>query len=96
MKKVLLKFVRRFYNPNLTYADKLLEEWEKKSVRFIIDIIINGLVFYLVLIGLSTVFIGLSDKIYLGKTYWEIPLIIILLGVTIWFFESVLKTWRKK
>ncbi len=96
MKKLLLKFVRRFYDSNLTYADKLIEEWEKKSVRFIIDIIINGFVFYLVLVGLSTVFVRLSDKIYLGKEYWEVPLIILLLGIIIWFFESVLKTWRKK
>jgi len=95
VKKLLLKFVRKFYNPDLQYIDALIEDWQKKSVQFIVWIVFNGIVFYLFLFGLILIIPLLSNYIFLGSSYW-IPIIVLFLGIMLWFVEELYKFFRKK
>ncbi|KKL25564.1 hypothetical protein LCGC14_2404000, partial [marine sediment metagenome] len=46
------------------------------------------IVTYLVLFGIVFVFPKISAFIFLGTTYWHIPMIIFFLGIILWFFEN--------
>ena len=88
LKKWLLMFVRRFYQADITYIDKLIKEWTDSLVRWLIDILFNGFVGYLALFGITYLFPYFSDKIFLGNTYWHLPFTIILIGIVSWFLRE--------
>ncbi len=93
MKKHLLKFVRKYYQTDLRYADDLLRKWEKVIVRAIIDVFLNGIVVWLVFLSILTMF-PLKYPI-LGPGAWHI-LNIFQLGLLSWFFRELWKfIWRK-
>ena len=91
VKKYLLMFVRRFYNPELTYADALIKEWVDLLVKWIVDILFNGFIGYLALFGLTFLFPALGTVIFLGDKFWHFPFAVILIGITSWFFRE---SWR--
>ena len=93
-KNLLLIFIRRFYNPEITYIDTLIKDWNTRFIQFVVDVIINGLVLYITLVGLSIIFPVTSKYIYLGTSYWEFPIIVIYLGIIGWFFRG-LYNWIK-
>ena len=90
LKNSLLSFVRYFYDDKIGYIDNLIEQWIKSSVRFILDILLNGFMFWLVLIALISIF---SVKVDLGPGYWHL-LQIFQLGIIIVFFEKAYKFLR--
>ena len=92
MGKLLLNFVRTYYNPNLNYTSELIKEWNKKIVKFIIAILFNGFFFWLVLIGLRTHFPFLRPYIFVGEGFWHL-LSIPTLGLIVWYLENVYE-WR--
>ncbi len=96
VKKLLLKFIRRFYNPELKYIDKLIEEWLKNLVQFIVWIVFHGIMAYLALSGLIFVIPALSHYFFLGSSYWHIPIVVFYLGIMFWFIEELYKFFRKK
>ena len=96
LKNQFLNFVRYFYDPKLTYADTLFEKWLKQLIPLIFDIILTGFVFYLFLSGLVLVFPKLSSYIFLGTSYWHIPIIILYLGLIRWFGEDLYNFIRRK
>ncbi len=88
LKNSFIDFVRYFYDPNIQYVSHLRTKWIKELVPFVLDIILSGFVFYLVLFGIVFVFPKISAFIFLGTTYWHIPMIIFFLGIILWFFEN--------
>ena len=88
-KKLLFKFLKRFYNPNLTYINPEIKGFVDKAVPFTIDILINGFIGYFFLLGLILIFN--VPGINLGTEYWHIALIIPLLGV----MQSFIAHWYK-
>ena len=91
LKNYLLRFIRYFYDPNATYVEKLLEKWFKFSVDLLIKIFINGFVFWLFLVSLTSVFT--INKINLGPGWWHI-LTIVKLGIIQYFIENTYKYYR--
>ena len=81
LKKWLLMFVRRFYQPDLTYTDKLIEKWVNSTVKWFIDLVVDGLFGYFALFGLYFLFPSLREYIFLGDEFWHFPFIIILIGI---------------
>ena len=92
MEKLLLKFIRRFYKPNLDYTDSLIKEWVNISVRFFIAILVNGITFWLVLLSLMSIF---PLTVNLGPGVWNI-LNIFQLGLILWFFKELYNFVRRK
>jgi len=88
LKKLLINFTRRYYNENATYANKVLIEWEKKLVRFIVLILINGFILFLSFYALLWVFPTIS-WIYIGSSLSQYPLAVIYLGLISWFLTKV-------
>ena len=94
LKKWLLMFVRRFYQPEITYIDKLIKQWVDNSVKWFIDILVNGTLVYLVLFSLWFLFPALRRIIYLGDKFWHFPFVMILSGVSLWFFMELIKWYQ--
>ncbi len=94
VKHWLLIFNRKFFDPNLQYTDKLIEQWTKSLVQLIISVILNGFVFYLALRSFTFIFPSISQYIYLGTRYWEIPIFIFFLGWLSWFIKGFYKWFR--
>jgi len=96
IKPQLLKFIRYFYNDSLQYADQAIEKWFKAFVLFVIEIIGNGFVFWLVL--LSLIYIFPISGINLGPGAWHL-INILQLGLILWFIEGLYKYimggWKK-
>ena len=91
MKKLILKFVRRFYDENFNYVDELIKEWITSIVKFITFLFFEGFMFWLVLLALTSVFP--LDWINLGPGAWHL-LNILQLGLILWFFEKTYKFIR--
>ncbi len=94
LKNSFLNFVRYFYDENLTYANTLPKKWVKDLIPFIFDIILTGLMFFLFLSGLVFVFPKTSSYIFIGTEYWHIPIVILYLGLILWFSEDIYKFIR--
>lgn len=90
VKNTILMFVRRFYQPEITYADKLIKQWVDSFVRIFVDVVINGFIGYLFLFGLLYLFPYFSNKIFLGDRFWHFPFAVILIGIVTWFMRE---TW---
>ena len=88
-KNSFLNFIRYFYDENLTYPEVAVRKWVKDFVPFFITILLTGLVFYLTLSGIVFVFPKSSAFIFLGTTYWHIPIIVLYLGLIRWFGEDL-------
>ena len=89
IKNGILLFVRRFYQPELTYADKLIKEWVNNSIKLFVDIFIHGFAIYLALFGLTFIFPKLNSFIYLGDKFWHFPFAIILIGIVYWVMSEI-------
>ncbi len=96
LKNSFLNFVRYFYDETLTYPEIAIRKWIKAFVPFFITILLTGLVFYLTLSGLVFVFPKVSSFIFLGTTYWHIPVIVLYLGLIRWFGEDLYNFIRRK
>ena len=90
LKNSLLRFVRYFYDEKAMYIDDFIEQWIKSFVRFILDILLNGFMFWLALVALISIF---SIKVSLGPGYWHF-LQIFQLGLIICFAEKTYKFIR--
>ena len=89
LKNTILLFVRRFYQPELTYADKLIKKWVDDSVTLFMKIFIHGFVIYFALFGLTFIFPVLRTKIFLGDRFWHFPFAIILIGIVYWVLTEI-------
>ena len=94
LKKWLLMFARRFYQSDLQYVDKLIDKWVTNSIRWFIDLIIDGLFAYLALFGLYFLFPSLRAYIFLGDTFWHFPFAIILIGIVSQFFMKLIHWYQ--
>ncbi len=92
LKNSLLRFVRYFYDERTMYIDDLIEKQFKSFVRFGLDIILNGFMFWLVLMALISIF---SINVHLGPGLWHF-LNIFQLGLVICFFEKIYKFIRRE
>ena len=95
MKKLLLKFIRTYYNPNEQYIEPLIKKWNKALVTWFMYVFVNGLIGYLVLSGIVFIFPKTNAYIFVGSEYWHILVIIIYSGLIIWFFQEIYK-WKNK
>lgn len=95
LKSHFLNFVRYFYDPMLPYPETLFRKWFKQFIPFLLTLFLTGLVFYLFLYGLVFIFPKLSSYIFLGKFFWQIPIIILFLGLIRWFGEDLYKFIRR-
>ena len=89
LRKHFLNFVRYFYDPMLTYPEAIIKKWFKKSIPFLLTLFFTGLIFYLVLFGFAWIFPKFSPYIFLGDFFWQVPIIIFLLGLLRWFGEDL-------
>lgn len=89
MKKLLFKFVKRYYQPNLGYVDELLKQWELQLVHFVVELILYGFIVWLVILSITSI-IPIS-WIKLGPHTWHL-LNIIQLGLLSWFLKKIHKT----
>ncbi len=94
LKYWLINFIRKYYNPKLTYIEPIIDGWVKSFVQRFILIIVNGFIFYLTLSGLVFVFPRTSPYIFIGTAYWHIPITILYLGIISWFFKGTYKMLR--
>ena len=95
IQQLLLYFIRYFYQPDLPFIDKLIEQWLKSLIQQIVWVVFNGFIGYLTLSGLVFIFPGLDRLVFLGSKYWHIPIVIFYVGIIIWFFEALYKFIRK-
>ena len=95
-KLYLIKFIRRYYNPDEKYASAIILQAENKFVKFLVDIFFNGVILYIALSGLIFTFPRLLNWIYLGSEYWHIPLSIFYLGLIYWTGEKIIKSRGKR
>lgn len=79
IKKYILRFIRRFYQPELDYIEKVVEKWINSFVIGIIDILLNGFVLWLSFIGILRIYsffvhqdFRLTDIFYYGVVLWSI------------------------
>jgi len=93
MKKLLLKFLRRFYNPHLQYADIQIKEWQNAFVKFIVDLVFNGFMWWITALAIISIF-GVT-WFNLGPGLWHI-LNIIQFGLISWFFKGTINYLRRK
>lgn len=91
LKNSFLNFVRYFYNENFTYIDRLIENWVKKIIPFILTIFFTGFIWWLVL--LSIVSLTPLSWPTLGPGAWHI-LNIFQLGLIVWIIEDRYKFIR--
>ena len=91
LRNSFLNFIRYFYDENLTYPETILRKWIKFFIPFFITIFLTGLVFYLFLYGSIWIFPRLSSYIFLGERFWQVPIIILFLGLIRWFGEDLYK-----
>ena len=94
LKKLLIDFTRRYYNPNATYANTILVDWEKKLVRFIVLILVNGFILFLSFYALLWVFPTIS-WIYIGSSPFQYLLAVVYLGLISCFLTKVYWYARK-
>ena len=98
MKKLLLKFIRKFYNEDMTYVEPLVKKWKKQFMQFFMSIFFNGLLFWLFLMAIIRVFPDVSKIIQLGPGFSHI-LSIFYLGMILWFISKnyiwYRKDWKK-
>jgi len=94
LRNSFLNFVRYFYDENLTYPEALIKKKFKAFIPFIITIFLTGVVFYLFLYGIVFIFPKSSAYIFLGTTFWHVPVIILFLGLIRWFSEDLYKFLR--
>ncbi len=94
LKYYILLFVRRFYNPNLQYADTIITKWINSFVTFFLDISLHGVVFYLTILSFIYIFPWSANYVHLGTRYW-IPVSIYALGLVYWFVTENYKWFRK-
>ena len=92
LKNLLLRFLRAFYDEKITYVDKILDQWLKGLVIWIINVFANGVLTYLVLLGIILIFPVTS--INLGSEIWQRFLIVGLLGLIVWYFRETYKYLR--
>ena len=93
-KNWLLTFIRTFYNPDLTYVDKVLDDFVKSLIRWVILIILNGFLTYLVISGLVFAVPYFSRVFFIGTTYWHVPVLIFYWGIISWFIQTAYQ-WFK-
>ncbi len=86
IKPLILKFVRYFYDSKLAYADQAIEKWFKGYILFIVEIITNGFLLWLVLLSITTIFP--TYWIHLGPGAWHL-INILQLGLILWFIEKI-------
>ena len=91
LEKLILSFYRRHYDPNATYARVIIKRQLDKLTIFMIDIMMTGFMLYWGLYGLVWSFPGLSSFIFLGATYWHIPVTMFYLGLVSWLFGKYYK-----
>ena len=94
LKTLLLQFIQYFYDPKVQYIDDLINQWTKSFIQLIVHILFNGLPVYLFLSGIAFIFPKSSPYIFLGSTYWHIPIILMYLGLIIWYTEKTY-TWYR-
>ncbi len=94
LKNSFINFVRYFYDPNLQYASHLKTKWIKSLIPLILDIFLNGLVYYIGFFGIVFIFPKLSPFIFLGNTFLQIISVIFLIGIIIWVFEERYEYFR--
>jgi len=94
LRNSFLNFVRYFYDPLLPYPENLFRKWFKQFIPFLLTLSLTGLVFYLFLFGIVWIFPRSSSYIYLGTTYWQVPIIILFLGLIRWYGEDLYKFIR--
>ena len=92
MKKLLLKFVRRFFNPDLAYTDALTKQWVDGLVRLIVDIIFYGFVGWLFILSILSIFP--INWINIGPGAWHL-LNIFQIGFILWFLKGTLNYLRR-
>ena len=93
MKKLVLKFIRRFYNQDLTYADKFIEERKVGTVTFTIDIILNGIIGLLVILSVVSLTPATWPKV--GPGFWYV-LNVFQIGLVLWFFRELINFLKRK
>ena len=88
VKKLILSFVRRFYNPNLQYADSIINEWINGLVKFFIDIFVNGFMLYICFFSFLWIFPKLNNYINIGTEFWHFPITLVSFGLVSWLVVS--------
>lgn len=88
-KSLLLRFVRRFYDSDVPYADVLIKNWVDSLVKHIIYILTNGFVLYIGLFALTFVFPKTQSFIFLGDKFWHFPFVVIFIGWIVWLFTII-------
>ena len=75
----------------LPYPENLFRKWFKTFIPFLLTLFLTGLLFYLFLYGIVWIFPKSSPYIFLGESFWHIPIIILFLGLIRWFGEDLYK-----
>ncbi len=89
MRKLLLKFLRRFYNPNLAYVEIQIKKWQDEFVRAIVLLILNGIIVLLAIVSIIHLIRGV------GPGFWYI-INIFEIGITFYFIKGVIDMLRRK
>lgn len=88
LKTSILSFYRRYYDPNATYFNVVIKKQFDRLLMFLIDVMFNGFLLYWGIYGLVWAFPKLSSFIFLGATYWHIPVTMFYLGLVSWLFTE--------
>jgi len=89
MKKLLLKFLRRFYNPNLDYVETQIKKWQDQFVKFLVLIILNGMFGLLAIVSIVHLLKGV------GPGFWYI-LNIFEIGIVLMFIKALIEKLRRR
>ena len=94
IKSLLLRFLRRFYYKDLTYTNKVTEQWVNSLVVWIVDLLANGFLTYMALIGIVLIFPAV--QINLGDKLWQRFIILVLSGLIVWYTRETYRWFRIK
>ena len=96
IKLFIVAFGRKYFNPDLKYADPLIKQWKQTFVHFLVFVLFNGIVFYISLTAIVYVFPSLSKYIFLGNNVFQVILAIFSLGMAAWFLKKIINIRRLK
>lgn len=96
IKLFIVEFGRKYFNPDLKYADPLILQWKKSFMHLLVFVLFNGVAFYISLTAIVYVFPSLSKYIFLGHNFFQVILAIFSFGMAAWFLKKIINIRRLK
>ena len=96
LNNLVFRFLKHYYYPNLRYLHEIYRVWEINIVKFMVNLIFSGFITFICLKSILMIFPKLSSFIFLGSHLWQIPFIVLGLGLSETFVKDFYIWFRKE